>query len=747
MARRLTAFLLAAPSVFGADVAGDRTITQVVKLLQSMLDQSKTDGDQERTIYGKYKCYCDTNEASKSDEISRLTEEIGLLESDIDGLLASSAILSKEVEQLKVDMDNNVQSRQTAEAVRGEENTAFLALEGDLTGAIDQMNRAITVLSDIGSDQTLSIGADHQKFMASYQPAALVKLRATVKQAYLAASALATTKQSRRLEAFIQAPFTGTYTSQAGEVVGILKSMRDTFESNLKTARANEATAAAAHAQYMTAMEEAHMKMDLSSQAKQATLSTNDSDLSSKRQQLQTAQGNKAEAESFLESLLAMCKEKAEDYQKRVMLRANEEAAIAEAISILNSDAAFELFGTVTATKSGPIGPAVFFQLANVNRHVQRLDQRKEQAQAVVLRAGGARRSQRLSKIAALLQANNPFAVVLKEIDKMLDLIAAEESADDQKLSWCNSERDINNQNLLTKEGQISTLEGSIQELTTAIEDPVIGLKAMIAETEDNLQTNRQDQETETQDRTADNLAYQKNIENLVEAEELLAKAITVLKAYYDKIMHNAGGSSLLSTRMKDEPAPPPTWEGPYSGQGSSTDAIGMLEFILQNTKAEESAAHDAEKTSQHSYEDSMSGLKESEASYLASLAQHRLDLAEKEKELLAKEEDLKVTKAEKVAIEAYLADIKPGCDFITTHIDERKSNRLTEKDALESAASLLRNTPAYLEAVAAAHNETLGDCLGTCAGNEAHVDCKACLAHVSVPGYCAGHPGTDGCA
>lgn len=26
------------------------------------------------------------------------------------------------------------------------------------------------------------------------------------------------------------------------------------------------------------------------------------------------------------------------------------------------------------------------------------------------------------------------------------------------------------------------------------------------------------------------------------------------------------------------------------------------------------------------------------------------------------------------------------------------------------------------------------------------HVECKACLAEVEVPGYCAGHPGTQGC-
>jgi hypothetical protein len=43
----------------------DRTITQVVKLLQGMLQKSQAEGDEERVIYAKFKCYCDTSEAEK----------------------------------------------------------------------------------------------------------------------------------------------------------------------------------------------------------------------------------------------------------------------------------------------------------------------------------------------------------------------------------------------------------------------------------------------------------------------------------------------------------------------------------------------------------------------------------------------------------------------------------------------------------------------------------------------------------
>jgi len=56
--------------------------------------------------------------------------------------------------------------------------------------------------------------------------------------------------------------------------------------------------------------------------------------------------------------------------------------------------------------------------------------------------------------------------------------------------------------------------------------------------------------------------------------------------------------------------------------------------------------------------------------------------------------------------------------------------------------------TPAYLKAMEAAKVESFGDCKMLCEGglNEEAAPCKACLAKVSVPGYCAGHPGTPGC-
>merc|ERR1719389_927918 len=121
--------------------------------------------------------------------------------------------------------------------------------------------------------------------------------------------------------------------------------------------------------------------------------------------------------------------------------------------------------------------------------------------------------------------------------------------------------------------------------------------------------------------------------------------------------------------------------------------------------------------------------------------------LAEKEEELLKKQEELAKSEAEKKRLKEYLASIKEGCDFITEEFENREENRETEVKALKKGMKLIKDTPVYKAAVAAAHDESLGECKDVCKDvGEDHVECKACLADTTVPGYCAGHKDTEGC-
>jgi len=344
-----------------------------------------------------------------------------------------------------------------------------------------------------------------------------------------------------------------------------------------------------------------------------------------------------------------------------------------------------------------------------------------------------------------MVQKGNPFVEVLAEIEKMLDLIVEEGKQDKENLDWCNTEREENDASLTEKINQIDTLNGEIETLEETIDDPETGLKAQIKEAEASLESCVKSQKTETEERTEANLLYQTDIKNLVAAEDILGKAIKALKKYYDKLEERMAGEEEFLQR-KEDPNAPETF-GNYEGQSSKGgDAIEMLEFILEETKKEETEAHSDEENSQHNYEDSMTDLKDEEADLEETLATLHETLAAKKEELFQKKEEHKATTTEKESIEAYLLKIKPGCDFITENFDERETNRATETTAMERAVDLIKDTPAYQTAEAEKHVEGFGDCKDKCEGNEDHVDCKACMADTSVPGYCAGHSGTEGC-
>merc|ERR1719271_2176533 len=156
--------------------------------------------------------------------------------------------------------------------------------------------------------------------------------------------------------------------------------------------------------------------------------------------------------------------------------------------------------------------------------------------------------------------------------------------------------------------------------------------------------------------------------------------------------------------------------------------------------------AHEDEESAQHDYEDSMTKLKKEQADAEKNLSDLQDNLATKQQELLEAQEDLKATTEDKEAIEAYLLKIKPGCDFITKNFDLREKNRKTEKEALEKAVKLIKATPAYKKAVNEATVESYGDCKEPCVADADDVMCKACMADVTIPTYCAGHKGTKGC-
>merc|ERR1719174_260572 len=545
-------------------------------------------------------------------------------------------------------------------------------MKADLETGIDQLGRAVDLLAAVGADQTESVGADHEQLMAAGATEAakagfmtkgtkMSKLSGDMKEALRAASVFLTGQQRNQVTAFVQAP--GNYNSQSGEIVGVLKNMLDTFKSNLESAIAAEEKAQKEYDDLMAVKEAEFEEMKKAHGSKKKTIGDNAETISTKDSELATVSDELATDQEFLGDLTTRCAEKKKEFEHRTMLRANEEAAIAQGISILNSDAAFATFDKA--------GVQSFVQLKQDKEKAVRGKVLKE-----LLSAGRKTHSMKLARIASALAAFNPFAKVLEMIRNTITLIEEEEKTDVQKKDWCRTpeqtgEQDVNEQNQADKETDMSTLEGNIGQLQISIDDTKENIRLA---TED-LNMNRETQTTTTTTRKDENALFHEELKNSQDVQAILAKAIEVLTKYYEFLhSHNAektyaenaskdsGGSNLerLAGKSVDELkeacnakpeckgfnsagwlksaiAPEEEWyawdEGSLfvkelppmllqepvegepdaefsTGQGESgNQAIEMLKFIESASKDEESDAIDAEKTSPGKFEGEMTAL------------------------------------------------------------------------------------------------------------------------------------------
>merc|ERR1719183_1213491 len=149
-------WLLAVPASAREGSGGDKTISGVVTMLEDMLGKSKEDGENDRKVYGDFKCFCDTKLEEKDESITVTQADVDSAEAQLADLRAENTKLSQEVAGLEKDIADNEQMREEATTLRDKEKEAFATTEADLETGISQLERAIELLAAVGADQTVA---------------------------------------------------------------------------------------------------------------------------------------------------------------------------------------------------------------------------------------------------------------------------------------------------------------------------------------------------------------------------------------------------------------------------------------------------------------------------------------------------------------------------------------------------------------------------------------------------------------
>merc|ERR1719388_578912 len=188
-------------------------------------------------------CWCTTNEKEKTKSISDAESHIQNLGAAIEELTANSARLNTEIANLEEEVAKNSDALDKATALRKKQLAEFNAEEKDSLQTIASLKSAVVALSK-HHEASLLQSESSQATMSFLS--AVAGLHATVKKNPNMMAELFTAKQRRSLNKFLEAPEDNAFLQSkdqapaSGEVFGMLKQMKESFESSLANAQKEE---------------------------------------------------------------------------------------------------------------------------------------------------------------------------------------------------------------------------------------------------------------------------------------------------------------------------------------------------------------------------------------------------------------------------------------------------------------------------------------------------------------------------
>merc|ERR1719343_1668962 len=635
-----------------------------------MVKQLEKEADEDKEIYEKMACWCETNDKDKTKSIGDAEAHIGDLTTKIEELTAGSAQLSTEIKNLEKEVTSNQAALDQATAIRQKELAEFNAEEKDTLESISALKAAITVLSKHHGASFLQLPRSHALDIAKTMQRAMQKHEALFHGVF-------TRSERRSALAFIQAPqdyfdaaptFKQSYAPQSGEIFGILKQMKETFESNLAPSQKEEMEAQKTYEALKSAKEAEIAAGKAQIDDKTLELANTDEKNAQSKEDLGQTKASLAADEEFLAMLKEKCQMTDKEWEERSKTRQDEIETVSKALAVLSTDDAHDLF---TRT----FNPALVQKSAVVK------SRRREQVSSLLSKAAQRLHSPRLANLAVKVRLD-AFTRVKKAIDDMIEALIKEKADEIKHKDSCVDEFNKNQLETEKKErdkedqlAMISDLETSIDTLSKAID----ALKDEIAEMQVQMKRAGEDREKE-------NKAFQTTVADQRETQKLLSATLTILGDFYSK----AEKAMMLQEQQEPVGPPPPAGFEAYKNNAASGGVMKMIEQIISDAKAMEAETIRSEEDAQKAYEDFV---KETNASIEAKSAGivSKSDIkAKAEAELVETKEAKEATLLELEQLSNYNAQLHQSCDFVMKNFELRQTARDEEVEALKQAKAIL---------------------------------------------------------
>merc|ERR1719331_3442491 len=492
-----------------------------------------------------------------------------------------------------------------------------------------------------------------------------------------------------------EATFKKKYEARSGGIQDILADMLKTFEDNLEEATAAEEKAKADFDALMEAK-----KTQLST-AKQALLDKSGEKgargeaLATSKEEKEDLEGQNERDAGYLADTKATCEKRATEWDERKKLRAEEIAAIQEAIGILHSDDARDTF------KKSFDSQGLFFTQLNELRHKHPHRGQQKTALSLIKSLASSSKDIRVAQLVVALGATganeelaDPFKEVIAMIDGLIEELETEESDDLKTKEQCEKERMENTQEAKMVSKEIDTNVETIDRLTAQIEEAEKMIKQIQAEI--------QDLDVEIRD-AGDNRAKENAEYMAAEAEdnaavELVSNAMGVLEKFYEENglkftqlhaeVRRAGEEPFVAAG--EAPTPPPAMST-TDGSRESKGVIMMLEMIKEDIEKDIATAKKQEEEAQAAYDKLVEDIEAAIKAKEQTVSDLEGDMASDSEMRTTENTTMADNQAQLKSVMDYLKEIAPGCDFIAMNFNIRLTNRQMEVDGLKKAKAILQ--------------------------------------------------------
>merc|ERR1719274_26548 len=369
------------------------------------------------------------------------------------------------------------------------------------------------------------------------------------------------------------------------------------------------------------------------------------------------------------------CATKKKERAERCAMRAEEIAAVSQAIKILNDDDALDLFKkTLSLSQSSSIR---FLQTSTTQAYALR-------ASKLLAAVAGkdSKHGQQLALIQFALKAKAvDFSKILAQIDGMVKVLAEEQKTDDETKTFCTQEISTNDAEQKDTEDAIAQSTAAIEEMTeesATLASEIASLEKEIKDLDKAVAEATEQRKTEH----AEFLTFQ--TENNA-ALQLIEKAKNALNKFYrpnlykeapkqeltdeEKILAASGRSDMIATAAPEliagttqavfaqlhaqldqdtaaaPPPPPATWDAYQKKDGKSNGVIALMDMLIKELQDGIVEAENEKKTSEE---------------------------------------------AQLTRIKQTLAQLHADCDFLIENYDLRKAARENEIEGLKNAKSVL---------------------------------------------------------